>query len=143
MTKRSTDEDDGLFESASVPATTPPPPTARERLDIIEQELIAEEIPHDPPEQRTFADKMFGIGFSGWFQLVVLCVVVGAIFQAGGIDFFAPNFTLAGFVGSLANGALNALGWVLEVGWRPLLAGAIVVVPAWLAWRLLSVPFRN
>jgi hypothetical protein len=143
MTKRAADEDDGLFDSASVPATTPPPPTTRERLDVIEQELIAEEIPHDLPEQRTFADKMFGIGFSGWFQLVVLCVVVGAIFQAGGIDFFAPNFTFTGFVGALANGALNSVGWVLEVGWRPLLAGAVIVVPVWLAWRLLSVPFRN
>ena len=112
--------------------------------DVIEHRaLVKVDQPEDGYEQRSFASKMFGIGFSGWFQLVVLCIVVGAVFQAGGIDFFDPNFTFTGFVGAVGRGVVNVLGWVLEAGWRPFLAGVIVVAPIWLAWRLLSFPFRH
>ena len=94
-------------------------------------------------QQRTLAEKMFGLGFSGWFQLVVLCVLVGAVFQAGGVDFFSPTFTWQGLPGGILNGAIAVLGWAIEIGWRPLITGALVVAPIWLAWRLLSVPFRH
>ncbi len=112
--------DDGLIEHAPLPA------------DL-----------HPIREQRSLRDKMFGIGFSGWFQLAVLCIVVGAVFQAGGVDFFAPGFSWNRLLGGIANGALAVLGWIIETGWRPLITGALVVGPIWLAWRLLSVPFRN
>ena len=140
---RSADTDAELFEAAAVPATTAPPPTTRERLDVIEQELIAEEIPYEEPPPRTLRSKLFGIGFSGYFQLVVICIVAGAILQAGGVDFFSPRFSLSGLAGSLFNGAMKVLGWALERGWQPLLAGGIIVVPLWLFWRLLTVPFRH
>ncbi len=140
--QRSAGDDAELFDPASVPATTALPPSTRERLDVIEQELIAEEIPYDDAP-RSLNSKLFGIGFSGYFQLVVICVIVGAILQAGGIDFFSPFFSLSGLAGSLATGTLSVLGWAFEHGWRPLLAGALVIVPLWLLWRLLTVPFRN
>ena len=98
---------------------------------------------HAMRPQRTLAEKMFGIGFSGWFQLVVFCVAVGAVFQAGGVDFFSPTFTWEGLLGGIAKGALAVLGWIIETGWRPLLTGLLIVGPVWLVWRLLSVPFRH
>jgi hypothetical protein len=98
---------------------------------------------HQVRQQRSLRDKLFGIGFSGWFQLAVLCVVVGAVFQAGGIDFFSPTFTWESLLGGILNGVLAVLGWIIETGWRPLIAGVLVVGPIWFAWRLLSVPFRN
>jgi len=122
------------------PSASPAPSSSRD-LVVIEQDLVADDpYEHQP---RTLQSKLFGIGFSGWFQLIVICVIAGAIFQAGGIDFFSPDFTFTGIAGSLASGALNMLGWAVENGWRPLIAGALVVIPLWLAWRLLTVPFRN
>jgi hypothetical protein len=122
-------------------AALPAPPSARDRLAVIEQELVADEPYEHLP--RTLQSKLFGIGFSGWFQLVVLCVIAGAVFQAGGIDFLSPDFSFTGIAGSLAKGALSMLGWAVENGLRPLLTGALVIIPLWLAWRLLTVPFRN
>lgn len=140
--QRSAEDNAELFDPASVPATTALPPSTRERLDVIAHELVAEKIPHDDTP-RSLNSKLFGIGFSGYFQLAVICVIAGAILQAGGVDFFSSGFSLTGLAGALFTGALNVLGWTLEHGWQPLLAGALVVVPLWLLWRLLTVPFRN
>lgn len=38
---------------------------------------------------------------------------------------------------------LQALGWAAENFWEPALLGATIVVPVWLAWRLVSLPFRK
>jgi hypothetical protein len=124
-----------LIEHAAVP-------THHRDNNVVEHPPLAADM-HPVRQQRTLAEKMFGIGFSGWFQLVVLCLVVGAIFQAGGVDFFSSTFTWEGLLGGILNGALAVLGWIIEVGWRPLITGALVVGPVWLAWRLLSVPFRH
>jgi hypothetical protein len=94
-------------------------------------------------EPRSFASKLFAIGWKGWVRLILVCIVLGAIFDAGGINPFAPNFTLSGALGSLGTGALNLLSWALQAGWRPLLTGALVVFPVWLLWRLATVPFRS
>jgi hypothetical protein len=98
---------------------------------------------HDPHLPRTLQSKLFGIGPSGYFQLAVLCIAVGAVFEAGGLNPFDPGFTVQGAFGGLANGALNVLGWVIQAGWKPMLIGAAVTLPIWLVWRVLSVPFRR
>lgn len=117
-------------------------PTHHRDNNVIEHPPLPADL-HQVRQQRSLRDKMFGIGFSGWFQLVVLCVVVGAVFQAGGVDFFSPTFTWESLLGGIVNGALAVLGWIIETGWRPLITGALVVGPIWLVWRLLSVPFRS
>ncbi|HVY89690.1 MAG TPA: hypothetical protein VG942_12525 [Hyphomonadaceae bacterium] len=108
---------------ANLPETvrpTLPPETIRPKADA-------------PP---SFTDKMFGpIRISGWIQLGLICVGVGAIFEAGGVNPFAPGFTLGGALGQFATGFLNVLGWTLTVAWRPLLLGAAAVLPVWLLWR--------
>jgi len=98
---------------------------------------------HDPHLPRTLQSKLFGIGPSGYFQLAVLCIAVGAVFEAGGINPFGPAFTVQSALTGLGTGALNVLGWVLETGWKPMLIGAAVTLPIWLVWRVLSVPFRH
>jgi hypothetical protein len=140
------DSERDVFETNSVgPASTvdpEKPPLPDDRLEVIEQELVPDDR-YEEPAKRTLVQKLFGIGYSGWFQLVVVCIFVGAILQAGGVDFFSPNFTVSGFLTSFINGALSVMGWAIGVGWAPLLSGALVVIPLWLAWRLLSVPFRH
>jgi len=95
------------------------------------------------PQERTFVAKLFGVGIGGWVQLLIICVAVGAIAEASGINPFAPSFSLSGAATAATAGALNVLGWAMTNGWRPLLTGAIVVLPLWLAWRLVSSGFRR
>ena len=97
----------------------------------------------DPHQPRSLKSKLFGIAPSGYVQLALLSVGVGAIIQSGGLNPSVPGFTWQTALSSIANGAMSVFSWVLQAGWQPLLLGAVVVVPVWLAWRLLSVPFRH
>lgn len=95
------------------------------------------------PKERTFVAKLFGIGIMGWVQLLIVCVAVGAIAEASGINPFAPSFSFSGAATAAATATLNVMGWAMTNGWRPLLTGAIVVLPLWLVWRLVSSGFRR
>jgi hypothetical protein len=98
---------------------------------------------HDPHLPRSLQSKLFGIGPSGYFQLTVLCIAVGAVLEAGGFNPFDPGFTWQAALSGIGSGALNVLGWVINAGWKPMLIGAAITLPIWLVWRLLSVPFRR
>lgn len=97
----------------------------------------------DEPRERTFVGKLFGIGIMGWVQLLIVCVGVGAIAEASGINPFAPDFSLGDAATAAATATLDVLGWAMSNGWAPLLTGAIVVLPLWLVWRLVSSGFRR
>jgi hypothetical protein len=95
------------------------------------------------PSRRSFVSKMFGLGPWGWIKLVALCLAVGAVLNAARINPFAPDFSLGGATASLGHALVNTALWGLANGWAPALIGAAVVLPLWLLWRLLSVPFRR
>ena len=44
----------------------------------------------------------------------MLCIAVGAVFEAGGLNPFDPTFTWQTALTGLGTGALNVLGWVLQ-----------------------------
>lgn len=85
----------------------------------------------------SFSGRMFNVGWKGWTRLVIVCVIVGAIFQAGGFNPFAPDFTLGGGVGQIVNGVVNIAAWAAQNGGIPLLLGALAVLPFWILWRAL------
>lgn len=91
----------------------------------------------------SFSGRMFNVGWKGWTRLAIVCVVVGAIFQAGGFNPFAPGFTIGGGLGQIVNGVLNIVGWAAQNGGIPLLLGAIAVLPFWLTWRALVTLFNR
>ena len=95
------------------------------------------------PSRRSFAAKVFEISPWGWVQLTGLSLGVGAVLQASGANPFDPGFTLNAAAASLGRAFLNTALWALANGWAPVLIGAAVVAPIWLAWRLLSAPFRR
>jgi hypothetical protein len=80
---------------------------------------------------------MFNVGWKGWTRLVIVCVIVGAIFQAGGFNPFAQGFTLGDGVGQIVNGVVNIAAWAAQNGGLPLLLGALAVLPFWILWRAL------
>lgn len=90
-----------------------------------------------PRAPLSFSGRMFNVGWKGWTRLALICVIVGAVFQAGGFNPFAPGFTIGGGLGQLVNGVLNIAAWAAQNGGLPLLLGAVAVLPFWLAWRAL------
>lgn len=98
---------------------------------------------HGVPLPRSFQDKMLGVGFWGWARLGLLCLVAGAILEAGGVNPFAAGFTWGAVPAALGQGVINVFTWSVGTAWRPLLFGAIAIIPIWLVWRLLTVPFRH
>ncbi len=91
----------------------------------------------------SFSGRMFNVGWKGWVRLALICIFVGAVFQAGAFDPFAPGFTVGAGAGQILNGALNIAGWAARLGAMPLLLGAIVVVPFWLIWRAVLALFNR
>jgi hypothetical protein len=85
----------------------------------------------------TFSGRMFNVGWKGWTRLVIVCVIVGAIFQAGGFNPFAPGFTVGVGAGQILDGMIKIATWSAQLAAMPLLLGAILVLPIWLVWRAL------
>ncbi len=95
------------------------------------------------PGRRTFRQRVMSVNWKQVLKLVLVCIVVGAVLDASGINPFAPGFSLGGTLDALLHGVWSVGAWAVGAGWRPLLTGALVVVPLWLIWRLASAPFRK
>lgn len=85
----------------------------------------------------SFSGRMFNVGWKGWTRLVIVCVIVGAIFQAGGFSPFAPGFTIGQGAGQILDGIIRIATWSAQLAAMPLLLGALVVLPLWVVWRAL------
>jgi hypothetical protein len=136
------------------PPPDPQPPTTSSRPPIIEakrggdvwttEQLDQLELRDGQPSlRRSLMSKMFDIGPWGWVKLTMLCLAVGAVLRIANVNPFEPGFTLGSAVASLGRGVGNLLLWIIANGWAPALIGVAVVMPIWLLWRLLSVPFRK
>lgn len=91
----------------------------------------------------SFSGRMFNVGWKGWVRLILVCVFIGAIFQAGGFNPFAPGFTVGQGLGEIVNGVINIASWAAQLGAMPLVLGSLVVVPLWLLWRALVTLFNR
>ncbi len=147
--------------SAPPPATPPSEPSAPQTpasehpvpvIDARREGRVWTAEPHpdhpdahfdEHPHQRTIREKMFDITMWGWIKLAGLCLAVGAVLRIANINPFSSGFTLGGAAASLAKAVGDIVVWALVYGWLPALIGAVVVMPIWLLWRLLSVPFRR
>lgn len=95
------------------------------------------------PHRRPLLVRLFAISAWGTVKLAFLCVLVGLVVMAVNFDPRSPEVDLTATAASLARQAWNAAGWALTHLWQPALAGASVVLPVWVLWRLISLPFRK
>lgn len=95
------------------------------------------------PPRRPLLVRLFAISPWGALKLLALCVLVGLFVLAAQFDPRSPSFDAAGAATSLARDAWAALSWMVQNFWKPALAGAGVVLPLWVLWRLISLPFRR
>lgn len=131
---------------------TPPPPAPAQPLPAAPEAQtphsaapVAEPAPATPPpaEKRPLLKRLFGISFWGGVKLLGLCILVGFFVMAANFDPQQPSFHPLEALRSILRQTFAALGWALQNFWQPALAGAVVVLPIWVLWRLVSLPFRK
>ncbi|MEM0987193.1 MAG: hypothetical protein AAGJ32_13180 [Pseudomonadota bacterium] len=87
--------------------------------------------------------RLFGISVFGWIRLTILCVMVGFVVMAINFDPRTVEVDLASTVETLVANTVTVGTFLIQNFWRPALAGAAVVLPLWILWRLVSLPFRR
>lgn len=96
-----------------------------------------------PKEKRHILLRLFGISWWGWIKLALLCILVGFLVMANEFDPASPDVNVMGAMQSFLASVGGLASWAARNFWKPALAGATIVLPIWLSWRALSLPFRK
>lgn len=99
--------------------------------------------PAAPPEKRPLLKRLFGISLWGALKLLGLCILTGFFVMATNFDPGNPDFNLAEALRAILRQSFAALGWAITNFWQPALAGALVVLPVWVIWRVVGLPWRK
>ncbi|MBU2607092.1 MAG: hypothetical protein KKC43_14530 [Alphaproteobacteria bacterium] len=97
----------------------------------------------EKPPPRSVLLRLFGIGPWGVAKLLGLCILVGFVVLASNFNPASPDVNIPEAIASIARQTLAAAGWAIRNFWKPALAGATIVLPVWVLWRLVSLPFRK
>ncbi len=116
----------------------------KQRKPVTSPDAETELQPTAGKERRPLLVRLFSIKFWGAVKLILLCVLVGLIQRAGVIqtrpeDVFDPW----SMIQAIWENTFRGLIWALQNGWQPALLGATIVLPIWVLWRLVSLPFRR
>ncbi len=111
-------------------------------VTTVDRGAAASSRPGKPPK-RPVLQRLFGISLWGAFKLVVTCVLVGFFLLALEFDPVGDDGNVVGALGELLRNLFGAAVWAAKNFWKPLLAGASIVLPLWVLWRLVSLPFRK
>ena len=87
--------------------------------------------------------KLFLIKPWGYVKLFAYCVLVGFVMLAIRFNPADPGFDAGTAVQDLWSNTIGAARWALLNLWEPALAGATIVLPVWVIWRLVTLPFRK
>ncbi|MEL6257904.1 MAG: hypothetical protein AAFQ67_02465 [Pseudomonadota bacterium] len=117
-------------------ATAPPPPASSAPAE-------GATTPKAKRPKRHILLRLFGIGPWSAVKLAALCVLVGSITMVAQFDPADPEVNAGALVSAAAQTAYSAAIWTAQNFWRPALAGATIVLPIWVLWRLVSLPFRR
>jgi hypothetical protein len=94
-------------------------------------------------QKRSLLRRLFGISPWGAVKLTGLCILVGFFVMAANFNPASPDANIPAALAAIARQTLAAAGWAARNFWKPALAGATIVLPVWILWRLLSLPFRK
>ena len=87
--------------------------------------------------------RMFAVKPMQIVHIIVLCIVVGLIVRMGGFSNEAGQITIFSVLNQIWQNIFSSALWLLRQIWMPALIGALIVVPLWAIWRLVSFPFRR
>ncbi len=100
-------------------------------------------VKRDKPPRRHVLVRLFGIGPWGALKLAAMSVIVGFFVMATRFNPADPNVDVPGALAALARNVYGLAEWTVANFWRPALSGAAIVLPLWVLWRLVSLPFRK
>jgi hypothetical protein len=69
-------------------------------------------------------------------RLILICILVGVVLNALGLDPFDIVQSIERLVRSIWNMGFDAFRWL----WRYFLLGAVIVIPIWLIMRVVNAP---
>jgi len=69
-------------------------------------------------------------------RLILICILVGVVLNALGLDPFDIAQNIERLVRSIWNMGFDAFRWL----WRYFLLGAVIVIPIWLIMRVINAP---
>lgn len=95
------------------------------------------------PPKRPLLARLFGIGIWGSIKLIVLCILVGFVLLTAQFDPASPDFDATETLSLVLHNAAAAAQWAATNFWKPALAGATLILPIWILWRLATLPFRR
>ncbi len=132
-------------EDAALPAGETVAPAAAQSAEVGDGDAprARRKRAREPAARRPLLVRLLSISPWGALKLTFLCILVGAVVMASQFDPRSPEIDVATVAGSLARDAWNAAVWSVRNFWRPALAGAGIVLPLWILWRLISLPFRR
>ncbi|HIG21601.1 MAG TPA: hypothetical protein EYG02_03850 [Henriciella marina] len=93
--------------------------------------------------RRSLQRRLFSVGVFQVIGLIAASVLLGLFLLALDLDPNSDSLNLRGAVWGVIQALFQSVLWLVGTLWRPFLAGAAVVIPAFLLWRLASLPFRN
>lgn len=94
-------------------------------------------------QKRPLLVRLFSLKFWGAVRLTALCVIVGIIQQIGWAKKQTKEFNALSAIQAIWENTFAGLIWAIQNGWKPALVGATIVIPIWVIWRLISLPFRK
>jgi len=97
----------------------------------------------EKPPKRSAVIRILDIGFWGWLKLVILCILIGSVILLIEETQRATQDNIANAAGDAARQIYAGAVWAVRNFWQPALAGAAVVIPIWVLWRLVTLPFRK
>ncbi|MEL6245728.1 MAG: hypothetical protein AAFQ21_09450 [Pseudomonadota bacterium] len=125
-------------------STPSPPEPAPETADAPAPEpLKPKKRKKEKPPPRPVLVRLFGISIWGGVKLALWCVFVGFFVLAAQFDPREPDVAIGPAMAAIVSSAVQAAGWAIRNFWKPALAGAGIVLPLWVLWRLVSLPFRK
>ena len=95
------------------------------------------------PEKRPVLLRLFGISAWGVIKLAAVCILVGFFLLALEFNPTENDVNVLEALTTLIGNLAGAAVWAVKNFWKPLLAGASIVLPLWILWRLISLPFRK
>lgn len=101
------------------------------------------ESPKASRPQRSLQRRLFSVGLLQVGGLVGASVLLGLFLLSLDLDPNSDSLNFRGAVWGVIQAVFNSIFWLISTLWKPFLAGAAIVVPAFLLWRLASLPFRK
>jgi hypothetical protein len=96
-----------------------------------------------PRARRSFWQRLAAVKPSDIVLLIVLCVVVGLILAAFNVDPADLWVDFFGAVGRAWTAFFDSIGSTLGWALRYLALGAVIVVPIWIVWRVITAASRR